>query len=71
MPSHLESLIARRDAVTLELANGDIHQPSNSIDGEQISWTEYRMSLIDELERLNILIRQASGPFMIRSRGRA
>ncbi len=77
MPSPVENLITLRDNYiqiltdesTYQLANGP--KPSYSIDGESVSWDSWRDSMTAKIESLTNLINKVSGPFLIRSRGKA
>lgn len=68
MATDIENLQTRRSAITAELAAGN-SKPSYSIGGQSVSWTEYRLSLYEEMDKINNLIRQLGGPWMVRSRG--
>jgi hypothetical protein len=73
MPTDLENLQTRRSAIVAELAalTGESAggKPSYSIDGQQVDHTAYRLSLYEELERLDRLIAAANGPFEVAVRG--
>ena len=45
--------------------------PTLSIDGESYDWNGWLASKLDAMQKLTEQIRQASSPFMVRSRGRA
>lgn len=55
MATDLENMKTARSAYLTELAAGNV-KPSYSIDGQSVSWNEYRHSLLDSIERLNGLI---------------
>lgn len=42
-------------------------KPSYTIDGQHVSWHSYQQQLTGQIERLNRLIQQESGPFEHRS----
>lgn len=71
MATALENLLARRDAITAELAAMSVTaaggQPTYSIEGQSVQHTEYRLSLYEELNRLNLTLGQADGKFDITS----
>jgi len=74
MPTAGDNLRTRRDAIALELASGGDMlgwKPNVSLDGESVSWADYRKGLLDEIEQLTKLIQQVEGPFIVRRRGRA
>lgn len=45
--------------------------PSFSADGESYSWNEWLKAKADEIKALQGAIQSVSGPFVVRSRGRA
>lgn len=61
----VDNLIARKAAIAAELAVGP-SKPSYTLNGQNVQWTEYRKSLLDELVQLNILINQEQ-PWLIRT----
>lgn len=67
MATYAENLITARDAYATELALGNV-KPSYNIDGQQVSWNEYRKSLLDSIASLNKLINE-SAPFEEMSTG--
>lgn len=75
--SDLNNLIAIRSNYIQLLATESAAQitngpkPSYSLDGESYSWNEYRQQLQAMIEKYNILIQYASGPFQIVSQRRA
>lgn len=54
LKDNLETALTR---VTRELAEGDI-KPNYSINGQSVSWADYRQKLLDEAERLNQMIEE-------------
>lgn len=40
-------------------------KPSYSLDGESVSWTEYRAGIIEKLETLKAMIQLEAGPFQL------
>lgn len=52
----LEYLQARKTAILLELSTLTGEKPSYSIDGQSVSWTEYRRMLFEQLKTINDLI---------------
>ena len=73
MPTDLENLQTRRSAVLAELAAGEtpsgasLRKPSYSVDGQSVSWDQYRKSLYDELENIDRLIGSTGGPTEVQS----
>jgi hypothetical protein len=68
MATDLENLQSRRSAILAELATGQtpdgasIRRPSYNIDGQSVSWNQYRKSLYEELEKIDKLIGAVGGP---------
>jgi hypothetical protein len=52
------------------ISNPAAQKLTYSIDGQSVSWTEYQQFLVGTLKDLRAQIVAASGPFMVRSRGR-
>lgn len=73
MATDLNNLQTRRSAILAELAamtsESSGGKPSYSIDGQKVDHTAYRLSLYEELERIDRLIAAASGPFEVVARG--
>jgi hypothetical protein len=67
MPSDLENLATRKSAILAELAAltaaSSGGKPSYQIDSQQVDHTAYRLSLYEELERIDRLIAALRGPF--------
>lgn len=61
------NLATRKAAIAVELAAMATTtaggKPSYSINGQAVSHTEYRLSLYDELAKLDALIAAAEGPY--------
>lgn len=77
MPTYAENLTTIRDNYAQALATESAYQitngpkPSYSIDGESVNWDTWRDSMLAKIDTLEKLIQSASGPFTVRSRGRA
>lgn len=71
MATPLENAQTRRAAIMAELAALTVSQPDQSIDGESMSHASNRDTLYRELESLQKLIQQLSGPFVVRQRRRS
>ncbi len=57
MPTPIEQLVAIRDGYLQALANDALNPlPSHTIDGVQISATEWRKELLDRIGQINLLI---------------
>jgi hypothetical protein len=57
MPTPIEQLIEIRSGYLTALANDALNPlPSHTIDGVQISATEWRKELLDRIAQLNLLI---------------
>ena len=73
MSTDLENLQTRRSAILSELAAGEtpsgesLRKPSYSIDGQSVSWDQYRKSLYDELTQIDRLIATLGGPVEVQS----
>jgi len=73
MATDLENLKTRRSAILSELASGQtasgdsLRKPSYSIDGQTVSWDQYRKSLYEELEKIDHLLVAAQGPVEVSS----
>jgi hypothetical protein len=69
MPTYLQNLIARRDAIAAELAAGQtpdgqsFRHPSVQIDGETVATDAYVERLYHELAHIEQRIVAAQGPF--------
>jgi len=67
MSTYLQNLIARRDAIGVELAALDATKSGGkvnaSLDGESHDHLGYKRGLYDELIKINSLIAAADGPF--------
>jgi hypothetical protein len=77
MPTDVENLVAARSSLIQALATEAAAQvtggakPSYSIDGELVSWDQWRTATMGQIQALTQQIRQLGGPFRIRSRGRS
>ncbi len=77
MPTDVENLTAARSSLIAALAAEAAAQasgggkPSYSIDGESVSWDQWRTATLGQIDTLTKQIRQLGGPFRIRSRGRS
>lgn len=77
MPTDAENLVAARSSLIQALAAEAAAQasgggkPSYSIDGESVSWDQWRTSTLAQIETLTKQIQQLQGPFRIRHRGRS
>lgn len=70
MATRQENLQTALDEIAERLAEiTTSSKPSYSIDGESISWNEYRSGLIMDMIELEKALQRASGPFEVRSRG--
>lgn len=71
MASNLENLETRRTAIYVELAamssTKSGGKPTYNIDGQMVNHTQYRLSLYEEIDRLDRLIGSATGPFEVTS----
>lgn len=67
MATDAENLATRKSAILAELAamtsTSSGGKPSYSINGQAVSHTEYRLSLYEELSRIDQLMAAAQGPF--------
>lgn len=73
MATDLENAVARKSAILLELASLTQALPGGRPDirggvGGAVAHTEYRLSLLKELELLNEIISVAQGPFEVSGR---
>lgn len=68
MPTNLQNLETRKATILTELA-ALTSRADYSIDGQQVSNSAYRKSLLDELKLLNELIAMESAPFEYASEG--
>lgn len=59
--SHLQAALESLDAKIAEAMTNP--RPSYSIEGQSVSWSEYRKSLLEERERLRGLILAEEGPY--------
>lgn len=64
MPANADYVQTRIAAITLELAT-TTWGPDVSDQGRSISLQAYRMSLIEELEKLQVIAQQLAGPFTV------
>jgi len=46
------------------LANGGIGKPTYSIDGESVSWSEWRTAMLEKIDKLTHMIQTEQTPFM-------
>lgn len=58
MATNAENLQTALDRVCAELAAGDI-KPNYSIQGQSVSWSDYRQNLMKEARELRLLINDA------------
>lgn len=58
------------DALFAATDNAGLPRPmvDNSVDGESYSWTSYQSTVIDLLDKLNVLIQRAEGPWEVKTR---
>lgn len=67
MATVAENLATRKAAIAVELAamssSTSGGKPSYSINGQAVSHTEYRLSLYEEMAKLDALIAAAEGPY--------
>jgi hypothetical protein len=67
MPTALENLQTRRDAICVELAamspTESGGQPTYAIEGQSVQHTEYRLSLYKELAEIDKIIATIDGKF--------
>lgn len=61
MPTPLQNLETRRDAISAEIAALD-GRPNFTADGINVDWLAYRKQLYDELTTITQLIAQYEGP---------
>lgn len=66
--SYLTNITAARDAYATELALGNV-KPTYNLEGQMVDWNAYRQSLIDAIERLNLLIAAGDGPVEVITEG--
>ncbi|MCG8583087.1 MAG: hypothetical protein MI757_00040 [Pirellulales bacterium] len=65
MPTALENLKTRRDAIAAELAAITASKTTESVDGESYQHDQHRQSLIKELQDLNTAINQLGGAWEV------
>lgn len=56
------------DETAYQVTNGP--KPSYSLDGESMSWNEWRGAILDKIQLLNNLIQNEQTPFQVVSRAR-
>lgn len=62
--AYLNALKVSRDQLAATLQDITSNpSPSYSLDGESISWAEYKTGLINDIEKLNQLILVAQSPY--------
>lgn len=61
MATAVENLITRRDVLAAELADLT-SRPNFTADGINVDWQSHAQTLVDQIERLNKLIIEMSGP---------
>lgn len=72
MPTYAEHLRTARDNYAAALAEISTNpKPSYSVDGQNMSWTEYQAFIVEKLMLLNQALSVADGPWQVKSRGRA
>lgn len=77
MASDVDTLKAARSSLVATFAAEAAYQaangpkPSYSIDGESVSWDEWRAATLKQIDDLSDVIVRLDGPVLIRSRGRA
>jgi hypothetical protein len=77
MATDVDNLKALRSSLIQTLATEAAYQaangpkPSYSIDGESVSWDEWRTSTAAQIDKYTDLIVRLDGPVLVRSRGRA
>jgi hypothetical protein len=75
--SDVDNLKATRSSLIQTLATEAAYQATNgpkptySIDGESVSWDEWREATLRQIDELTALIVKLQAPTLIRSRGRA
>lgn len=73
----VQEVMASRDQATIDsivaaaTSNNLTPKPSSSLDGQSYQWQQYSESLLAQIDRLTDLIAKLSGPYEIRSVGRA
>lgn len=58
MATFAQNLETARNAYAAELAAGNV-KPSYSIDGQSVSWNEYRSNLMEMIEKLDAKLASA------------
>ena len=70
MATYAENLLTSRNNIAARLAEMTANpKPNYSIDGVSYSWDSLRVSLEQQLTRLNTMLQMAEGGFEIRSQG--
>lgn len=69
MATELEQIAIRRTAIWVEI-NAGPSKPNYTLGAKSVSWTEYRMSLYEELKLLRDQELLMSGPYIIKQQMR-
>ena len=55
----------RSNLISVMVTESAAPKPSYSIDGQSVSWTEYRTSLLSQIKQIDELTASTSGPWEV------